>query len=54
MIPGRHALQVRGTFRTQDGRGMWVESPTLPPQAWKLMTAWILSPWSFNKLNSLR
>ena len=39
---------------TQDGKGIEVQSPTLPPQAWKLMTAWTLRPWSCASWNSWR
>lgn len=34
----------RHTFSTQGGKGTSAESPTLPPQAWKLMTACSLRP----------
>lgn len=38
---------------TQGGRGMSQEpSPTLPPPAWKLMTAWTFSPCFRAFLNS--
>ena len=43
-VAGRSSRRLRCTFKTQSGSGTWAVSPTLAPQAWKLMTACSLRP----------